>query len=817
VPERAADAVAWTPGQRLVTRGQAWTLLHAEQGVDCTGLRLTSELDANIRTLLSPFDRFHPSAVSPKPAVVRIRRWIHFVRRLAACSQPAGALKAAAGANMRLLPFQLEPALAVVRYGATRVLIADAVGLGKTIQAGLIVADQFERAPSVRVLILAPAGLREQWRAELARVFMLSSIAADSAWLRAATTERPTGTNPWALPGIYVASHDFVKRPEVLRPLEDVTWDLLVVDEAHAASSRSDRRAAVDAVARRSRRIVLLTATPHLDSAAEYEALCAIGSLDRTGESILVFRRSREEVSAGPGRRSTLLAVRPSAAEQRMHQLLDEYTHRVWQESTQRGDELARLAAIVLRKRALSSAGSLAASIRRRMELLVGSGARIEEQLLLPIIDEEPLEDEMPRAALGAPGLADAARERRWLSLIAEAAQHAACDESKTRFIRRLLARIHEPAIVFTEYRDTLVRLRDALAGSNRTLLLLHGGMSLSERIRVQREFNESPAVLLATDAAAEGLNLHAQCRLVIHYELPWSVSRLEQRAGRVDRFGQSRRVHETALVADSTAERLVLAPLLRRAFQAASLDRMSGLAGMLTESNVAHILLGDTAPKPAGVALDQAAHRSRPGWAAHLGDASRREVQRLSEIRAYIERSPQQAGVSHPQRPMAAAIEARSSGLRCGLALIYMLSISWRVRRFVHEQPLVITIPHSCDGGSSARTIRDVVFPFCNPAHPEVRAVVDRAVREALDTVFPIHERLEDSRRRREAQICRGHFSAARQLVQVGLFDRHRAGTASSPELGAATIAEDRPDSPLAAFLCVEVRLAAALKVTRR
>ena len=255
-----------------------------------------------------------------------------------------------------------------------------------------------------------------------------------------------------------------------------------------------------------------------------------------------------------------------------MHDLLDRYSRRVWEEAGRRGDDRARLVSIVLRKRALSSAGALGTSVERRLALL--SGRPDPWQLALPLTafaDEDPLADDEPLATISAPGLADPRLERRLLAAIVEAARLAASDERKTRFLLRLLSRIREPAIVFTEYRDTLARLAERVAAAGHSVAVLHGGMSPAERSRTQQAFNDSGGILIATDAASEGLNLHHRCRVVIHFELPWNPSRLEQRAGRVDRLGQIRRVHELALVAAHTAERLVVAPLVTRL--AASVD----------------------------------------------------------------------------------------------------------------------------------------------------------------------------------------------------------------------------------------------------
>ena len=155
----------------------------------------------------------------------------------------------------------------------------------------------------------------------------------------------------------------------------------------------------------------------------------------------------------------------------------------------------------------------------------------------------------------------------------------------------RLLARVRgEPIDIFTEYRDTLHRLAAALPHA----LQLHGGLSSGERRPSVAAFNRRRR-LLATDAAADGLNLQRRCRLVVNYELPWNPARLEQRIGRVDRIGQRRRVHAISLIARDTAEDFVVASLMRRlARVAATLGERDRLAAFLTDARTAGLVIGD-------------------------------------------------------------------------------------------------------------------------------------------------------------------------------------------------------------------------------
>src|SRR5262249_43339952 len=148
-----------------------------------------------------------------------------------------------------------------------------------------------------------------------------------------------------------------------------------------------------------------------------------------------------------------------------------------------------------------------------------------------------------------------------------------------------------EPVLVFTEYRDTLEHLERHLRRLHRSLVSLHGGIDRADRTRVQNRFNAGGAILLATDAASERLNLHHHCRVIVHFELSWLPARIAQRAGRVDRLGQRRRVREIALIGAASAERLVLAPLAARVARARMAGESSGLLDSLDEMDVARLV----------------------------------------------------------------------------------------------------------------------------------------------------------------------------------------------------------------------------------
>jgi superfamily II DNA or RNA helicase len=512
--------------------------------------------------LLSPFDRPVKLGVDGAASALTRRAWMAALRCAVLGQHGACGLLAPVRADIELLPHQLEPALAVVRHGARRLLLADAVGLGKTIEAGLVLAELRMRSGFDRVLVLAPPGLCDQWAAELTDRFGLECAVADAAWLRARRAVLPAPINPWSVPGIHVVSMDFAKRPEVRRSLEQVSWDGLVVDEAHLAAGDSERKAAAHALACRSRLVLLLTATPHSGDPRAFRALCGIGAL-ADDDPLVMFRRDRADAGIAQARRVHLHRIRSTPAERDVRRSLDAYVRRVW--SRRRGPDGrdARLAMIVLLKRSLSGMTPLRRSLLTRLDRLGVAAPPPAAQLELRWDDELDAADEAPSGVLGAPGLDDAAEERSVLKALADLARAAEAGDSKRLALLRLLGRLREPAIVFTEYRDTLAALQAELAGD---AAVLHGAMDRVERAEAVRLFNRGGArVLLATDAAGEGLNLQHACRVVVNLELPWNPMRLEQRIGRVDRIGQRRRVHAINLVAAGTAESVVLSRLACR------------------------------------------------------------------------------------------------------------------------------------------------------------------------------------------------------------------------------------------------------------
>ncbi len=620
-----------TRGEVVRIRDERWTV--AESAAHPTVTLLTvvgcDRLNRGVRArFLLPFEPLERIPAVATTRMVSMRQWRRRVRAVMAQTTPSVAsLRAASNADISILPYQLEPALAVARGLAARILIADDVGLGKTIQAGLIVAEVLARNEGARALVVCPASLRDQWRTELADRFHLVPAVLDSMSLQYAA---PDGANPWAVCPLVLTSMDFIKRPEVIRALEPLVWDLLVIDEAHGTAGQSDRHAATALLSQRARTVVMLTATPHSGSDASFERLTGTGDIDASFP-LLIFRRTRQMVSSSTVRRTRWLPVHPTAAELEMHTALMAYVRRVWRRPA---SPAAPLAMIVLTRRACSSASSLARTVERRLTLL-SHHVSDDTQLQLPLYPG--VDDEEPGVEIGAPGLTDSRDERQALEGILALARTAAGSECKLRALTRLLRRSNEPAIIFTEYRDTLAVLDRTLSCFG--TCQLHGGLAAAERAAALKRFARGDSrILLATDAASEGLNLHHRCRQVVHLEVPWTPTRIEQRVGRVDRIGQTRTVHQLLLVTAGTVEESrVREVALRTQRAAAALDRVS--PGSTDDRRTASYVIGDgplpqpphtqaDAVSPAGLITADLRHQAA-AEAARLGVA--RELARTA------------------------------------------------------------------------------------------------------------------------------------------------------------------------------------------
>ncbi|MBM3751377.1 MAG: DEAD/DEAH box helicase [Acidimicrobiia bacterium] len=517
-------------------RRQRWRIVDERRGDGLIALRVSGRHKGSTRSFLLPCDAAvpdrgkRPRRVGTAQALARLAG--HVIRSTTAFT-PASLCHA----RLTILPFQLEPTLAVCA-GRRRVLIADGVGMGKTVQAGLLLHTIVARQPDARCLVVAPATLLHQWAEELRSRFSLTTRVADTPALARLRAAAPYLSNPWFQPGIWLASPDFLKQPHVHDAMPATPWSLLVCDEAHQLSGDSQRHQAIHRLAAAADAVLLLTATPHDGDAGRYRRLLALGSC---GDALTIFQRSRPRGDAR--RRTRWVRVPLSAEDVRVLRAIDAF-----ERTTRPADALSGLGLIcaLFRRRALSSPAALGRSLERRLMSLDGRDEPRDVWQQQGLFDNDILaadENEILSSPSGVP----LDRERAWIRRL----QHLCSGDrhgGRTRGLAALLRRSHDAAVIFTHYRDSLPAILAALPSSRQTTTM-HGGMTPVEQQQAVRAFLDRRVdTLVATDVASQGLNLQSAARWAINFDVPWTPLRLEQRIGRVDRIGQTRRVHATIL-----------------------------------------------------------------------------------------------------------------------------------------------------------------------------------------------------------------------------------------------------------------------------
>ena len=516
-------------GDLIWIRQQRWRVQATHTGAGLTRVVVDDGRATRPRTFLLPVEPWTSDQPGRTRGVSRQRA----LAWLAACSARACAASTPTSivhARTTLFAYQLEPALAVLA-GARRVLIADGVGLGKTVQAALIVAETLRREADARVLVLVPPPLMAQWADELETRFGVPVFAADAASFARLRADRPYLVNPWESAGVWLVSPDYLKQPHILETLPRRGFDAVVIDEAHAMAGDSQRRWAIDTIARSARRGILLTATPHDGDDTRFRRLIDLGATGAKADALVIFRRA----GARPSRRTRRVDVNAGPGLSQVLDAIDAFERTAQPSSPCEG---LRLICGVFRKRALSSLAAFHASLERRLALVTSAeaGAAGSDWVQLEFFGTDLVPGDEWAVLAGDAGLS-AAQERTWLlrlqGVSARAMASGRGDPKLTR-LRDLLRRSDEPAVVFTEYRDTLQAVAIALTAL-RHLVVLHGGLSGTAQRHALREFLEGRAnTLLATDVASQGLNLQHRARWVVNVDVPWTPMRLEQRVGRV-------------------------------------------------------------------------------------------------------------------------------------------------------------------------------------------------------------------------------------------------------------------------------------------
>ncbi|MBN1450972.1 MAG: DEAD/DEAH box helicase, partial [Anaerolineales bacterium] len=558
-----------------------------------TDLHYTTTIPfAEWKTLQSPKKRsfnFRGSAQEFKLALEAERL------RLAYSADP---LLAANNAKVHLLPHQMEAVYgAMLPQPKIRHLMAHDAGAGKTVMCGLLYKELLSRTPELRTLILTPAALTVQWQRELKEKFLVRFNIVERNELKA-------NSQIWTESSSVITSVTFARQSDVQASLSSVKWDLVIVDEAHHLAGYGNRETLAyrlgQTLSRQSHHLVLATATPHKGDPVNFLKLLQL--LDQGIDDPSVVGEK------GPGQRGTPLMLRrlkeemvdfngqplfkPRVVETRWHIIaenppemelyttLTNYVNKIYRAAERLGGRIkvnTEFAMVMLQRRMGSSFAALEESLKRRQINLLQANETSFTEVDFDTLNELPEAerwDQEQRSELATPARTKQEREKEaseigFLLEKLDAIRDSGV-ETKVLALKRILddsnitPRNGEKLLVFTEFKDTLDFLRKLFEGWGFTVTQIDGSMSHDRRRKAEKEFSQSIQIMLATEAAGEGINLQF-CAYMVNYDLPWIPSRLEQRMGRIHRYGQKRVVHIYNLTAGDTREGTVLLGLLNR------------------------------------------------------------------------------------------------------------------------------------------------------------------------------------------------------------------------------------------------------------
>lgn len=542
----------------------------------------------------------------------------------------------------RIVPnqYQLVPLIMALDMKPVRLLIADDVGLGKTIEAGLICSELLVRQKIKNILVVCPASLREQWQDTLLYFFHIDARIISTRHRKILEQSMPTGASPWSYYNYLIVSMDYAKRPEIKNEILSNKWDMVIIDEAHLVarphditnsfSKTTDRYLFAKSICKAAKNLILMTATPHngyTDSYASLFELLDIGAVTIKGNKIEISKdiakrhvcqRRRKDVEEwfrqGKAKNTNpfpervqeeIVINRPKdGIEENVLNSIDDFGKKMVDlYGSSKVAAISYWTLTHLHRRALSSPRALKISLVNRINAIdqilksvqiadsdeenydTYSDATIAERETVTkehvfdneigdLNDDKEASDVTDRFLWGTPS--QLLVEKNWLEKILQQAE--LITPSKDNKLQSLYKEIDAiftgstHIIIFTKYVDTLEYLQKQLESRYKKagvkLIAIAGDMNEDIRLDKYTLFRRaSRAILIATDCLSEGINLQHACNHLIHYELPWNPNRLEQRNGRIDRYGQPKsKVFIKTLVVDRSLDSKILNILIRKA-----------------------------------------------------------------------------------------------------------------------------------------------------------------------------------------------------------------------------------------------------------
>jgi superfamily II DNA or RNA helicase len=697
------------------------------------------------------------------------------------------------------LPHQLEAVYDhLLKPGRVRFLLADDAGAGKTIMSGLLIRELKLRGLAERILIVCPSNLAFQWMRELKEKF-----DEKFALLRGDDIREQFGVNQWLDHNQVVTSLDLAKRSQMLPGLRQVRWDLVIVDEAHRMSwtppSRKTARYALGELLRDScDHLLLLTATPHKGDPANFSLFLQLLDPDAYADTKSIreamdrrrapfyLRRTKEAMFHFPERQpdGTWVARKiftkriPHTADFQIDgpefQLYRDVTRFVKKQSAQAAhgdDPRARAVGFLMslyQRRLASSIYALKHSLENRARRLDEALKKAQQVALFAPVDipdaeeleemeeteREKLEELLAAATLArnADQVRDEIAELKTLAAQAQTVEDAGCEAKLSRLetLLRQQGFFDEPTkrlLIFTEFKDTLDYLVKKLVAWGFRVGFIHGGMAPGARdepgtrLHAEQTFRDAEIqVLVATEAAGEGINLQC-CHILFNYDIPWNPNRLEQRMGRIHRYGQTEDCLIFNFVATNTIEGHVLQKLL---------EKLQEIRNALDDDAVFNVV-GEVLPAA------QIERVLRDYYSGEIGDADLEDrlLRNVDEgkFRSICQNALE--GLASKKLNLAMLIERQAKARECRV-------VPESIARFLTEAAVYVpfplkpvpSLPHTFDPPRTPLVLRryeseaDWKLPRLVEKYP--RCTTDRKTAEelSLEWVTPGHPLFESTRR---------------------------------------------------------------------
>jgi superfamily II DNA or RNA helicase len=553
----------------IIVRDEEWLVTGVEHTTDgrllrCQGLsELVRETTASFYEGLDPdLEVLDPAAATvvadDSPHYRRSRLWLESTLRKTAVPLDGAALTVCTEMLADPLPYQQAAVRQALNQAnlRTRILLADAVGLGKTLEIGMILSELIRRGRGDRILIVTPRHVLEQMQNEMWSRFAIPFVRLDTLGIQRVRQKLPATRNPFSYFKRVIISVDTLKSPAYLDHLRRQNWDAVVIDESHnVTNSATLNNQLARVLAPKTDALILASATPHNgkpESFAELIRLLEPTAVSPEGKVIeeevrrLVIRRHRHspEVASVVGadwaerREPQNWLVPASASEDAVaHELATTWLHP--EGSSPYSGSTTGLFPWTLAKAFLSSPAALIESVGERIGRINKNPTAAQQREIEALRELEALARK-----------ADDTSSGKYTRLLAYLRKLGVGPSSPTR------------VVIFAERVRTLkwlqAHLQEDLKLDKKQAVILHGGLTDTDQQTVVDNFKQASSpirVLITGDLASEGVNLHSQCHELIHYDIPWSLIRIEQRNGRIDRYGQRTPPQITTLLLNPDTE----------------------------------------------------------------------------------------------------------------------------------------------------------------------------------------------------------------------------------------------------------------------